>query len=503
MSSQDRGSIMRRVLAGAGWAMGWRVLSRSLGFVSMLILARLLVPADFGIVAVASSIAASIDALSQLGVRDALVRMPDERIEYYNTAFTFQVARGVLTGSLLAVISLFAEAWFGDPRLRDILLLMAGLAVVSGFENIGVVRLLRELNFRTQFVMQIAPRLLGFIVTVTLAFQLRDYHALVWGMIASKLAGVAVTYIASPHAPRFSLAGWRYLLGFSFWTWAGSLAMVAWSRSDPFLLGPALGPAMLGVYLLAVEIALMPLSELLEPVCSTLFPGFAFARRQGAAPLEIGLTIGGALALCTIPFSIGISACSGYLVAGLLGQKWQAAQPVIAVLACVCAFSPFSYVCSSLLSAQGQVRRVFAINAAAAILKVAVTLVVRETHDLVVIASAGVAVVAIESTLFIGQLHAAGNKELWQLCTTLLRAAAATVPTVAILAMLPGTWTPVAIPQAWALLYGAGIGALAFALFIAFDAALWLIWRRPGGSEDWLYHAFRSIAGRRAGPALS
>ena len=439
MSDKTPVSITRRLLAGSAWAMGWRVLTRALGFVSILILARLLIPADFGIVAVATSIAASIDALSQVGVRDALVRLHDEPTEYYNAAFTFQVARGLLTGFLLAVVSLFADAWLGDPRLQIILVLMAGLAVVAGFENIGVVRLSRELDFRTQFVLQIAPRLLGFVVTVSLAFLFRDYSALVWGIIVSRLVGVAMTYVASAHRPRFSLAGWRYLLGFSFWTWAGSLAMVAWNRSDPFLLGPVLGPALLGIYLLAGEIALMPITELLEPICSTLFPGFALAQREGEAPIKFGLTIAGAIALCIIPFSIGVSACSGYLVAGLLGQQWQAAQPVIAILAWLCVFSPFSYVCSSLLSAQGQVRRLFASNATAAVIKVTVVLIVRETHDLITIAIAAVLVVAFELFLFIGQMRAAGNAELRQLSLTILRAALAAIPTVGILSMIPDT----------------------------------------------------------------
>jgi lipopolysaccharide exporter len=497
MSDKAQVSITRRLIAGTGWAMGWRMLSRSLGFVSMLILARLLVPADFGIVAVATSISASIDALSQLGVRDALVRLHDERTEYYNTAFTLQVARGLLTGLLLAVVSLFADTWLGDPRLQMILILMAGLAVVAGFENIGVVRLSRELDFRMQFVIQIAPRLLGFVVTVTLAFLMRDYRALVWGMIVSRLAGVAMTYIACAHLPRFCLVGWRYLMGFSFWTWAGSLAMVAWSRSDPFLLGPALGPALLGIYLVAGEIALLPNSELLEPICSTLFPGFAFAQRKGGAPINIGLTIAGALALCAIPFSIGISACSGYLVAGLLGQKWQAAQPVIALMAWICMFSPFSYVCSTLLSVQGQVRRVFASNAAAAVIKVAVVLLVRETHNLVTIAIATVLVVALESFLFIGQLRAVGNAELRQLSMTMFRAALAAVPTVGILSMMPGTWEHVTTGQFMALLFGGGIGALSFVLFTTFDAILWVLFGKPEGSEYRIYNAICSVIGRR------
>ena len=378
--STNSPSMTRRLLAGAGWAMAWRMFSRSLGFVSLIVLARLLVPADFGIVAVATSIAASIDALSQLGVRDALVRLHDERTDYYNTAFTIQIARGLITGALLAVLSLFTGTWFGDDRLQPILLIMAGLAVVSGCENIGVARIVRELDFKTQFVMQVAPRLLGFVVTVVSAFVTRDYHALIWGMATAKLAGVAVTYVASAHRPRFAVVGWRYLLGFSVWTWAGSLAMVVWTRSDPFLLGPAIGPALLGVYLLATEIALMPVTEVLDPICSTLFPGFAFAKRTGSNMIHKGLGIAGVLALLTIPFSIGISACSGYLVIALLGPQWQAAQPVIAVMAWLCMVSPFSFVCASLLSAQGLVWRVFVSNGIAAILKVAVLLAVRHTQ---------------------------------------------------------------------------------------------------------------------------
>jgi O-antigen/teichoic acid export membrane protein len=463
----------------------------------MLILARLLVPGDFGIVAVATSISGSIDALSQIGVRDALVRLHDEHVEYYNTAFTLQVARGLLTALLLTVISTFADAWLGDARLQPILLLMAGLAVATGFENLGIVRLSRQLDFRMQFIVQIAPRLLGFAVTVSLAYIRRDYSALLWGMIVSRLAGIAITYIVSPHWPRLGLAGWRYLVNFSLWTWAGSLAMIVWSRSDPFLLGPALGPAAFGIYLLASEIALLPISELLEPVCTTLFPGFAFARRMGTAPIQIGLTIACGLALCTVPFSIGISACSGYLVSGLLGDSWQAAQPVIARLAWVCMFSPFSFVCSNLLSAQGQVWRVFASNATAAVIKVTVILIVRQTHDMDSIAMASIVVVAIESFLFIWQLRAVGNGELGRASLTMLRATGAAIPTVGILLLLPGTWEHVSAGRLHALVEGGAIGALTFVVFGLSHAALWMACGRPDGAERQLSQTLaRLVSGR-------
>ncbi len=342
--SEHRASIGRRILTGTGWNMGLRVATRSLDFISLLVLARLLIPADFGIVALASSISASIDALSQLGVKDALVRLHTERRDYYDTAFTFQVMRGVLTAVLLVAFSEFSDAWLGDARLQDILLVMAVLALVAGVENIGVVTFTRELNFRMQVMMQAFPRVLGFMTTVGLALALRNYWAIVGGIVVLRTTGVAITYVAAPHRPHFGFAGWRYLGSFSFWAWAGSLAGIIWGRSDGFLLGPILGPSVLGIYMMGVQLALMPVSELLEPACAALFPGFAMAQRGGAKPTAMALRVTGVLVLATIPFSIGVSACSGYLVTALLGPQWQEARVVIAILAWACLFSPFSYV---------------------------------------------------------------------------------------------------------------------------------------------------------------
>ena len=463
--------------------MAWRMSSRLLGFISVLILACLLTPADFGIVALATSITVSIDGMSQLGVRDALVRLHEERRDYYDTAFSLQVARSLLTATLIACLSLFATNWLADPRLHDVLLVLAVVAALAGFENIGVVTLTRQLDFRAQFILQASPRLLGFLVTTMLACLLRSYWALIAGAIVGRLTGVALTYIICPHRPRFGFAGWRYLLGFSFWSWAGSLALVVWGRSDPFLLGPALGTAMLGLYMIASEIAILPVTELLEPVSVALFPGFALARRNGTSPITMGFSVGAALALLTIPFSIGVSACSGYLVASLLGARWDAAQPLISVLAWLCIFSPFSYVASSVLSAEGYVRRVFSSNAIAAAVKVGAILIVRGTHDLIAISMTSVAVVAVESSIFIWQLRAAGNAELRQFAMTLARAAVSGALTCAVLSVLPGTWQTVTIGRIPALFIGGLIGAATFLIFFCCQASLWVLAGRPPGAE--------------------
>ena len=477
-------TIRRRVLIGTGWLTGWRMASRLIGFISLLVLTQILVPTDFGLVALASSVSASVDSLSQIGVRDALIRLRDDTRDHYDTAFTFQLLRGLLTGCVIALLSTRANAWMGDPRLQPILLTLAALAVFSGLENIGTVRLARELDFRTQILLQAVPRLAGFAVTVSVALLTRSYWALIAGTAASKLLGVGLTYATAPHRPRLSLQGWRYLMHFSLWTWAASVASIVWSRSDPFLIGPVLGTALLGLYVISNEIAILPITELIEPVCGAMFPGFAMAHRAGGVSRDLALKVAGALALCAIPFAIGVSACSGYLVAGLLGPGWAAAQPIIAITAWLCAFSPFSYVCGSVLSAQGHVRRAFFCIAAAATVRIAVVAAVRYAHDLELIAVANVACVGVESSLFIWQLTAAGNYGLRPLCMTLCRAAVAAVLTAGVLYAVPGTWAATSLTRAPAMIEGGLIGVLAFSVFFAAQVTLWHLMGRPAGAEQ-------------------
>ena len=461
----------------------WRVVSRALGFVSVLILANLLVPADFGVVAVAVAVSAAVEGMFQFGVRDALVRLQGEHRDYYDAAFTIQAVRGVVTAALIAGVSGVAATYMAEPRVSSILLVFAAITALSGFENIGIVSFSRDLNFRIIFLLQAGPRLIGFAVTTGMAFLLHSYWALIAGSAIAKLSSIAVSYVMSPHRPRFGVAGWRYLVHFSFWTWVGGLVLIVLQRADSFLLAPMLGTSAFGLFVLAGEIAALPVTELLEPACAALFPGFALAGRGGTAPAKMGLSVAGALMLFTVPFSAGISACSGYLVTGLLGPQWEAAQPLIAVLAWSCMFLPFSWVTVTALSAQGHVRQVVASHAIAAALKVAAILAVRWTNDLHVITLAMVAVIAVESLMFIWQLWHAGNRELRQLVMTVVRLLPSLAVTVATLSLFPGVWTTVPGGRLQALITGGAIGAFTFLVFFLCQATLWHVAGRPAGPE--------------------
>ena len=477
-------SLTRKTLIGASWLVLWRFLTRTLGFGSTLVLARLLVPADFGLIAMASTFAAVVDALSQLGLQDALVRHPANDRQLFDTAFTLQVARAVMTSSIVALGAPVAAWWFNEPRLIPLLLVLAAASLVSGFENIGMVEFRREMRFDVQFRLAVASRLLQLATTIPLAFAYRSYWALMAGIVVSNVSRTVMTYFAHPYRPSFRLAGWRELASFSFWTWATCVASIVWDRCDPFVLGPVVGPRLLGIYLVALEMATLPVTELIAPASDALFTGFASAQKQGASSVKLAPSVAGALLLIIAPVVTAISCASGYVVAALLGPKWAEAQPLIAILAWLCLFSPFSWVCSAVLVANGYVRRNFIGNVIVSAVKLAVLLIaVSLTHRLDIIAAATAVCVAIESTLFMLLLRGTGEVRLLDTAGPLVRAILAGGAATVALQQAGLAWQPISMPSLPALLYCVLTGVIALLVFWPVDLLLWLVSGRPAGPE--------------------
>ncbi len=506
------GSLASKTFAGASWLIAWRVVTRSLGLVSTLVLARILVPADFGIIAMASTFSAAVDSLSQLGLGDALVRRRGRAADLFDTAFTLQFGRACVTAALLAAGAPAAAAWFGEPRLVPVVLVVSVGAFLSGLENIGIVDFRRDMQFAVQFRLASVPRLVQVACTVPLALALHSYWALLGGILIGKAVRLVMTYRLHPYRPRLGLAGWRELAGFSFWTWATTLASLVWDRCDPFVLGPAIGAAQLGIYLVAVELGTLPVSELVEPISAALFVSFASAQHSGNSSTRLAPLVAVSLFIGIFPLVIGISAAAGYVVAALLGPHWAAAQPIVAIATWLCLFSAFSYVGSNVLVANGYVRRNFIANVLASVAKLAVLVTaVALTHDLAMIALATAICVGIESALFFSLLGGTGEIDMRGMLGGMLRAMLAGAASVALLRFTGLGWQAVAMPVFPAVLIGAAIGLLGMACFGAVLVLLWLLAGRPEGPETSMletylipaFHRLRRMAGRKADPAAA
>ena len=462
------------------------MVSRVMGLASTLILARILVPADFGLVAMATAFSASVEALSQIGVLDALVRHGRTDRELYDTGFTLNAARGVLTAVVIAAGAPVVSSFFGEPRLTPVLIVLAVGFAAQGLENVGIIEFRREMAFGSQFLILLLPRVLQLVITITLALTLRSYWALIAGMLTGRLASLLVSYMLHPFRPRLSLSAWREIAGFSVWSWIAALGRLVWNRMDAFIVGSMLGPARLGTYLVGSEIALLPATELVAPISEVLFPGFAKARKREADALLLVPVIVIALTIVTFPVAAAVSAGGNFIIAVMLGPKWAEAQPVVSVLAWLCIVQPTSYVTWVYLVAIGDIRKDVEAIALASMFKLPALLLAAGSGSLQAVAGAILAAGVVESSLFAWQLKRTTGMPGARVFFALARLAAAGVVTMAALYSSGYGWhgTAVSVLEglAGAFVMGAGAGA-------TFWGTLGLLWwaaGRPTGPEKLL-----------------
>lgn len=325
-------SLNRRIARGATWMVGLRFVDRCVGFLSTIVLARLLVPADFGLVSLAMAMIAAVAVFGEFGFELALIQNQTAKRRHYDTAWTLGLIRGLVAGGIIVLAAEPLTVFFEDPRLRDIILWLALLPLLQGFYNVGTVAFRKNLTLGREFVFRIVPRTAGVLVTVTLAFIWRDYWALVWGSLSAAAIRVVMSYIMHHYRPRLSLAAWRDIMDFSKWMVITSISTFINRKVAVFLIGKFLDAASVGTFSIAAQIANMASAEVIAPIKQVLFPGYAKLTHDIALLRKAFLDAYAILVLIALPIAIGIGLTAHYFVPLLLGPKWNGAIPLIEIL---------------------------------------------------------------------------------------------------------------------------------------------------------------------------
>ncbi len=322
----------KQIAKGAAWLMGFKLLDKSIGLISTLVLVRVLTPSDFGLVAMAMAVVALLELMGAFGFDSALIQRQDTARSHFDTAWTFNVIFGVCIALFLVAMAIPAAAFYREPRLELMLPVLAIGAVIGGFENIGTVAFRKELNFRMEFIYLFIKRIAAFAIVITLALTLRSFWALIFATIAGKAMTVLISYMLHPYRPRFSLAARGDLFNFSKWLFISNLIQFLHSRSTDFVLGRTVGAYGLGVYNLAAEMAAMPSTELIAPLNRAVYPAYAQLARARETLWARFLEVYGLIAIISLPVAFGLFSLSDLLVALLLGPQWGQTVPVMQIL---------------------------------------------------------------------------------------------------------------------------------------------------------------------------
>jgi O-antigen/teichoic acid export membrane protein len=333
MSLKPVSELDARIAKGAVWMVAFKFLDRGIGLLSTLILARMLVPADFGLVAMSMILIAAMQLLVSFSFDVQLIQNPKAGPEHFNTAWTFNVIFATVCGIALAGLAIPAAHYYNEPRLENILYVLALGFAIQGFSNIGTVKFQREMRFDKEFRFLLSKRLATLVVTIPLAITLRNYWALVLGTLAGTILSVIQSYVVSTYRPRLSLAARAEMFNASKWLVVNNVIQFVNNRSAQFIIAHYTTPAALGVHAIATEIATMPTTELVAPINRAAFPGYSKAAHDLDLLRDSFLKVISSIALFSIPAGVGIFAVADVLVPAALGWQWLAAIPLIQILA--------------------------------------------------------------------------------------------------------------------------------------------------------------------------
>lgn len=340
--------------------------NRVVSVATTILLARLLVPGDFGLFALAMLGTSFISQFSGLGLGTALVLRQDLDRRSQGTILTLLLLTGIVFAAVLAALTPLAAALFKEPRLVDVLLAMAGILSVTGVNWFYDSVLQRELAFKRRFVTQMVSTVV--FSAVALGFAL--HGAGVWALIAAYISGQAARGVAllcvTPYRvrPTFDHRLARDVLrtGSGFVLQDGATYLQ--QNADYIVIGRVLPTSELGFYSMAYRQAELPHYAIADPVARVTFPSFAAMRHRGEDVMPSFLSGLRLVALTTCPLAVILSAAAEPFTRTLFGDQWLPMIGVLSVLGVWAVARPLEVTVGWLLNSIGEARRVGLISVA-------------------------------------------------------------------------------------------------------------------------------------------
>jgi PST family polysaccharide transporter len=334
--AHTRDDLDTKIMRGSAWAALGFGGSQAISLLSMLLLARLLVPADFGVVAVALSILAIVQIAQESGMGAALiVHRGDMRAAAASVSvFAPIVAFGLYL--IVFAVAPLAARFFDEPILTDVLRVMALVLILRGFTVMPISLIEREMAYRSMTAVELGAGIAQAASAVLAAAAGLGVWSLVIGQLAFAAGKLVLAWWLSPLRPspfearRETL---RELVGFGRHVGVANLINYGNLNSQNIIIGRVLGATSLGYYSVSARLASMPVNVVGGIVGRAMFPALARVHGDGARFRQIWLETLQRLALLSTPTAIGVALVAEPLVVTLLGESWRPAIVPVQILA--------------------------------------------------------------------------------------------------------------------------------------------------------------------------
>ncbi|HPF45476.1 MAG: lipopolysaccharide biosynthesis protein [Alphaproteobacteria bacterium] len=325
-------SIKKKTFFATLWTVSSRMAIRLIGMVSLVIMAKILGPEDYGLVGKAMVVYGFLELVTELGLEAALITNQKASQDHYNTVWTIHILRGLFIALMLLILAYPASIFMKEEEIRPIFYCYAAVSFVGGFYNIGVVNFRKEMTFSKDFYYNLGAKIAGFVVAVTTAYIWETYWALVFGIVASTVSKIILSFSMSPMRPKLSLVEFKSLFDFSKWMLLNELISAISSKADGFMLSVFTSTANVGIYNMSYEISGLPSTEIAMPVGRACTPSFSKLKDNMDDFSDMYISTISIVLAIVIPAATGVSILAEQVVHLVLDESWVDAIPVIQVL---------------------------------------------------------------------------------------------------------------------------------------------------------------------------
>lgn len=349
-------SLKQATTKGLFWSSVERFSNQGVQFIFSIVLARLLSPSDFGIIAMITIFFAVAQSFVDSGFSNALVRKTDRRDEDLSTCFYFNIAVGFAAYIVLFLIAPLVANFYNQPILSPIIRI-TGLGVV--LNSLCVVQqalFTIKIDFKSQAKVTLSATFLSGIVGIILAYQGYGVWALVWQGIVLSLVRMGLLWLMSKWRPKtgFSKSSFDYLFGYGSKLLVSGLLDTIYNNIYPIVIGKFYTPAQLGNYSRALSFAQLPSSNITSilqrvtfPVLSTIQDDMSRLQTNYRRLLKLS-------AFIVFPLMMGLAAVAFPLIRIVLTPKWEGCSFYLQIICFALMWYPIHAINLNLLQVKGR-----------------------------------------------------------------------------------------------------------------------------------------------------
>jgi PST family polysaccharide transporter len=328
------GGLERQVARGLTWTLIDTWGSQLLGLIIFILLARLVDPADFGLVAFAAVFVAFAQLLVDQGLGDAVIQRPTLTRRQLDTAFWASVLTGLIITIVVVVLAIPIGLLYPDRRIEPIIQVLSLTFVVTALSSIQMGLLRREMAFRSLAIRKLTAVALSGVVGVGMALNGFGAWSLVGQQVANAVVSVVMLWADTPWRPslQFSRQDFRELFGFGIRVVGGDILNFISRNTDTLLIGSFLGQLATGFYVVGYRILDTSQMLLINAARKLIFPTFARLQHDPERMRRAYSRMNRASSALTLPGYVGLALIAQEATVTLFGSVWTDSGPVATVL---------------------------------------------------------------------------------------------------------------------------------------------------------------------------